>query len=382
MSPNNLQNLLTFQNSRTRNDSSYGKDPFRGGDWGGFRPPEALIKRVMIKPGETHRMASLSGPGLITRIWSTTLLPFNAHAFKDLTLRFYWDGEIKPSVAVPFGDFFGAPFGRYKHYLSEPLCLVGGAYLSFWPMPFQNAARLEVTNEGQKAVEPFFYNVTYQVFNEEPPSSLRFHAQWRRENPTTPGVPYTILDATGNGHFVGCHINMQNKEWWLRPPLKDIPFPLGFGMGMLEGWESITIDGEAKPSIVGTGTEDFFLGAWYYSLDGEFNAPHHGCLVRDYLRGRIAAYRFDIPYPLPFSTSIQVKLDHGFRNQVQGDYSSTAYWYQEEPHAPYPSLPDPEGRRVEGPWNNLAQAALLAGPPAVAALTLVWRLSKRLGDRA
>ncbi len=235
----NFQHLLVPQPGWTRQATSFGRDPDRGDDWGGQRHLEARVKRILIAPGETHTMASLSGAGMITRIWMTTLLPFNAHALRDLVLRFYWDGETHASVESPFGDFFGAPFGAYQPYASIPMSLTAGAFNCLWLMPYASGARMDVTNEGSSVVDPFFYNVTYQELPEGPPSPLRFHAFWRRENPTRRGVPYTILNAEGSGHYVGCHLNMQNREWWLRPPLRAIMFPRGFGLGMMEGWETI-----------------------------------------------------------------------------------------------------------------------------------------------
>ena len=137
---------------------------------------------------------------------------------------------------------------------------------------------------------------------------------------------------------MGCHLNMQNREWWLRPPLREISFPRGFGLGMMEGWETITRDGETEPSVRGTGTEDYFNGAWYYlPKGGRFSAPYHGCILRDLLRSRIAVYRFDMSAPVSFSRSLRVSIDHGFSNELDCDYSSTAYWYQTEPHRPWPN---------------------------------------------
>ena len=107
--------LLYPQPGKTRQASSFGRDPDRGGEWCGMRPAEARIKRIMLAPGETHIMASLTGPGMVTRINMTTLLPFNAHALRNLVLRFYWDGETQPSVGSPFGDFFGAIYQRAHH---------------------------------------------------------------------------------------------------------------------------------------------------------------------------------------------------------------------------------------------------------------------------
>ena len=372
----NSHHLLYPQPGRTRQASSFGRDPDRGSIWSGRRHKEALIKRILIAPGETHTMASLSGPGMITRIWMTTLLPFNKHALRSLVLRFYWDGEEQPSVESPLGDFFGAPFGAYQPYVSAPMSLTAGAFNCLWLMPYRSGARLEITNEGSSSsVDPLFYNITYQELPDGPPSDLRFHALWRRENPTEPGVPYTVLNAEGSGHYVGCHLNMQNREWWLRPPLREISFPRGFGLGMMEGWETVTRDGELEPSIRGTGTEDYFNGAWYYVLNGgRFSAPYHGCIVRDLLRSRIAVYRFDMSAPVSFSRSLQVKIDHGFYNQLECDYSSTAYWYQTEPHRPFPEIPPVNLRQADPAINNLTQAALLLGPPVATLLALLWRL--------
>jgi hypothetical protein len=378
MNDHTFPHIIYPQPGHPRQASSYGRDPERGGTWCGTRPAPALRKRILLAPGETHTMADLHGPGIINRLFMTTLLPFNNHALHNLTLRFYWDNEAQPSVECPFGDFFGAPFGSYTSYISGPLSLTSRAFNSLWPMPYATSARLEVSNDGPAVVEPFFYHVGYTQLDEPLPSELRFHAQWTRQNPTQPGLPFTILEAQGKGHYVGCHLFMQNLEWWLRRPLSDIPFPLGFGMGMLEGWESIYVDGEQTPSTIGTGTEDFFGGAWYYVSDSKFQAPDHGCTLRDYLRGRIAAYRYDLDFPMSFERNIRVDLDHGFENQIRCDYTSIAYWYQEEPHRSFPPLPPVVGRKATSPLPNVLQAGLLLGGPALAGLALLWGLGKRL----
>ncbi len=363
--------LLTKRPGHTRQASSYGRDPDRGSDWCGLRPRPAFRKRILLKPNETHVMADLDHPGVITRIWMTAFPLTNRHALRDVVLRFYWDGESKPSVECPFGDFFGVPFGNYISYIAQPMSFVSRAGCCYFPMPFASGARLEITNEGPKTVEPFFYQVTYYELEEEPETPLRFHAQWRRENTTQPDMPYTILDAVGEGHYVGCHLFMLNRSWWLRSSISQMAFPYGMGMGMLEGWESIFVDGETTPSVIGTGTEDYFSGAWYYFWGGTFNAPYHGCTVRDYLRGRVAIYRFDVQAPTPFQNSLQVFMDHGFENKIVGDYSSVAYWYQTEPHRPFPLLPDRRASQTAASFTNLLQAGFFASAVLIFVTTLL-----------
>jgi hypothetical protein len=318
-------------------------------------------------------MASMIGSGLITRLWLTSFLLGNAQILQDLVLRFYWDGESQPSVECPLGSFFGVPFGRYTHYVTEPLSLTSGGFNCNFPMPYASGARLEIANEGARIIDPVFYNVAYYELDTPPDSPFRFHAQWRRENLTRPGVPYTVLDARGMGQYVGCHMFLQNREWWLRPPLAEIIFPRGVGMGMLEGQEHIWVDEEDEPSVVGTGTEDFFNSGWYFRT-GTFSAPGHGCTVRNYITGRVAAYRFDVAAPVPFRRSLRFTLDHGFENQLATDYTSVAYWYQTEPHHPFDILPPVSARRLTSPLANIVQALLILGGPALAGALLMRKI--------
>ena len=147
-------------------------------------------------------------------------------------------------------------------------------------------------------------------------------------------------------------------------------------------WETITRDGEIEPSVRGTGTEDYFNGAWYFlAKGGRFAAPYHGCIVRDVLRSRIAAYRFDMHAPVSFSQSLRVQIDHGFYNELECDYSSTAYWYQTEPHRPFPELPPVHERQPHSARRNLAQAGLLLAPPVAALFALAWNLRRHRTKR-
>lgn len=369
-----LPDLIVPRDGRTRQSTSVGRDPDRGGTFGGLRPASVRVKRILLAPGETHTLASIAGPGLITRIWLTHS-PWQAAARRDLVMRLFWDGEPQPSVESPLGDFFGAPFGRRIAYATDVLSLSNGGYVSEWPMPFAAGAEVQIANEGASIVDPFFYQVTYTVLA-DPPSPLRLHAQWRRENPTRAAQPYRICEARGSGHYVGCHLSLQNREWWLRPTVRAIAH-YGAGLGMLEGWLTLRVDGEAEPSVRGTGTEDEFNGAWYDLLDGTAHHPRWGCTVRDLVRGRVALYRFDTTAPVPFTRALDVTIDHGLHNGVEGDYASVAYWYQAEPHAPFPALPSATDRRPSSPLRNVLQFALAVAILAIAlggAAGLLWNL--------
>jgi hypothetical protein len=318
-----------------------------------------------ILPAETLTLFDESGPGLITHLWFTLWSPDQLH-LKKLILRMYWDGEPNPSVETPLGDFFGLGLGDYFLYQSIPLAVGPDRALnSFFVMPFQKHARITITNMGGKKVEAFYFNIDYRALKKALPSdTLYFHAQYRQATPTrgrtnqweSNGDPaannqinllgednYVWLDVTGRGHFVGVTMSvLQNQDGW-------------WG----EGDDMFFIDGETKPSITGTGSEDYFLGAFDFGEHpfsyGLFGAPVKG---EERAGSRTSVYRFHLDSPIPFTRSLRATIEHGHANVRSDNFFSVAYWYQAEPHAAFPALPPVDERLprlypVGGPGNSL-----------------------------
>jgi D-arabinan exo alpha-(1,3)/(1,5)-arabinofuranosidase (non-reducing end) len=313
--------------------------------------------RLIIEPGQTALLSEISGAGCVNHVWITAAidgldaLNTEPDFLRKVLLKMYWDGENQPSVLVPLGDFFGVGHGRTANFVSSPIQMSpenGKSFNCFFHMPFADGARIEVISELQRERVLFYYYIDYEEFDELERSLGRFHAQWRRENPTD-GVEqgkqsneeflfggeniggegnYVILEAEGKGHYVGCLLNVHNlretDEWnW-------------YG----EGDDMIFIDGEEwPPSLHGTGMEDYFNTAW--SPRQEYYSPYHGITLggRENWSGQISFYRFHIEDPVPFEKSIRVTIEHGHANKRSDDYSSVAYWYQTEPHRPFSILP-------------------------------------------
>jgi hypothetical protein len=286
---------------------------------------------VRVNSEDKAVLADISGAGRITRIWITIASP-DLYILRNCVLRMYWDGEDAPSVESPVGDFFGVGFANYKHYTSIPLGMSSGGLYSYFPMPFSKGARIEIENQSSKKINALYYNIGYNknAAPENDAETGRFHARWRHEK-TLPGSNYTILEAEGSGHYVGCNLSMQGRK----------PFSFWF----LEGDEMIYVDGEQHPpAIHGTGTEDYFNSGWYF-INGAFAGPYHGLTIKDPVRSRISAYRFHVNDPIPFKKRIRATIEHGGINDAPGsDYSSVAYWYQTEPHKPMGSFPPAEDR--------------------------------------
>lgn len=282
---------------------------------------------VAIQDGATATLASINGPGVIVNFWVTIASP-DEYFLRRILLRMYWDGETSPSIEVPIGDFFGTGY-QYQHYITPYLGMSSGGYYCYFPMPFEKSARIEVVNQTGQEVTSFYYHIDYQQLSQPLEKDVAyFHATWHRDPRTTSKINYSVLEAEGEGHFVGLNLNMQSYD-------NDTQF--------LEGDEMVYVDGQKKPSMYGTGTEDYFNSGWYFNK-GEFAAPYHGLILKDTLQ-RIVAYRFQIQDAVPFTKSLRFTIEHGESNAEAADYSSTAYWYQKEPHKPFAPMP-PSGFRI------------------------------------
>ncbi len=230
-----------------------------------------------VAPGETITLMDYKGGAGVVRRWWVTIAPRNnVFIQRQAIVRCYWDGEKSPSVECPISDFFGMGFGEWRDFQSLSLNMASGGYNCYWPMPFHRSARITVENRSRVRIDALYYNLNVETHPKILGDALYFHAQFRRARPTTPGKPYTLLETTGKGQYVGSLMSMQ--------PMK------GRSLGYLEGDEQVTVDGEAAPSIIGTGTEDYFSSGWYFDT-GVYSAPYHGVTIKDTEKGRINAYR-------------------------------------------------------------------------------------------
>ncbi len=292
---------------------------------------------VRVEPKQTFTLAEIQGPGAIQHIWMTP----TGH-WRYSILRIYWDGEATPSVEAPVGDFFACGWGKYAQISSLAVCVnPGSAFNSYWEMPFRKSARLTLENLDEERMT-IYYQIDYTL-TEVPAEAAYFHAQFRRVNPLPYKSVYTILDGVkGWGQYVGTYMawGVHNSGWW--------------GEGEIKFY----LDGDDKfATIVGTGTEDYFCGSYNFENQAtkqyqEFTTPYSGLaqvLRPDGLyesQQRFGLYRWHIMDPIRFEQDLKVTIQAlGWRSAgrylpLQDDIASVAFWYQTEPHAPFPKLPD------------------------------------------
>jgi hypothetical protein len=335
--PDDLFSLARLRNYKTRRSSSWDRS---GGN----------NDAVPVEAGQAATLLDVSGAGAVTHLWFT-ISTDDRHHLKNLVLRAWWDGESTPSIECPIGDFFGLGLGEYFTYQSALLAVAPVKALnSYFEMPFATSARMTLSNEGGIKVDSLYFHVDYITLPSLPSGLGRFHAQYRQAAPTKSWTEdwtneyddkinnhknldgkdnYVFVEAEGKGHFIGVtQAVLQNQDQW-------------FG----EGDDMFFIDGDTAPTINGTGTEDYYNGAWDFGLQS-FGYMHNGANMVDPERigGRYCLYRWHVESPITFEKSLRATIESGHGNHREDDYYSVAYWYQTEPHSPFPALPPAASR--------------------------------------
>jgi D-arabinan exo alpha-(1,3)/(1,5)-arabinofuranosidase (non-reducing end) len=336
-----LDSLFQLRDNKTARISSYDRS---GGnnDW------------VDVAPGETKTLAEIPGVGVIRRFYIAPFA-FDRMRYRKLILRMYWDGQKEPCVEVPIGDLFGSGLGTLRYFHSLVVDVNPGyrgydfdGMVSYFPMPFEKGARITLENDGNVPDFRIWYHIDYEIYSQGklPPNTGRFHAQWRRvpKTPvregsvknsqlgnmqaknTTGADNYLILDAKGPGSYVGFFLTIDNIA----------------GGWYGEGDDMIFVDGAGwPPTYPGTGTEEIFNAGC--CPNSEFFGLYTGFYLIENLNGdwggKSQMYRFHLNDPVRFHNSIRVTMEHGHDNNFENDYTTTAFWYQQEPHEHFPEMP-------------------------------------------
>ena len=332
-----LSNVAKVTNAKTRSISAENPNGEKGAgaqaEPDEHSPGSMLGKGWKIRPcitlpaNSNTTLAQIQGPGTIRHIWITV----SEVAYRNCILRMYWDDEPTPSVEVPLGDFFCCGHALRTKVNSIPIAVnPSGGFNSYWPMPFAKSARIEIENQWHQDIHGFFYQIDYEL-DELAEGLAYFHAQWRRAVTKIEHPEHVILAGVkGKGQYVGTYLawTQLSNGWWG------------------EGEIKFFLDGDEEyPTICGTGTEDYFCGAWGFGdtystaflgyplwVKNENEVPKHGL------------YRWHILDPIRFETDIKVTIQalgwwpNGKYQPLQDDIASVAYWYQIEPHAKFPEM--------------------------------------------
>lgn len=246
-----------------------------------------------INAGETISLLDIKGSGTVRRIW-ITFSDRSPEMLRSLKIEMFWDGEKKPAVSAPIGDFFGVGIGMRKPFesafFSDP---EGRSFNCIIPMPFKTAAKITVTNESDKDLNALFYDVNL-VETPHPEELLYFHAFWNRNIKPELKTDFQLIPKiSGKGRYLGANIGILTDSLY---------GDTWFG----EGEVKVYLDGDAKsPTLVGSGTEDY-IGTAYGQQT--YSNLYQGSLVADTAKGEYAFYRYHVPDPVYFYNDIKVEI--------------------------------------------------------------------------
>jgi hypothetical protein len=296
----------------------------QGGPAGSLGEGWKVRPQITLKAGETVTLADITGPGIVQHIWITV----SEKAYRDCLLRIYWDDEETPSVEVPLGDFFCLGHSLRTKVNSLPICVnPSGGMNSYWPMPFHQRCRLTIENQRWEDIPGLYYQITWAE-TAVPDEAAYFHAQWRRSLATREYPEHVILDnIAGKGQYVGTYLawTQLSDGWWG------------------EGEIKFFMDGDTDyPTICGTGTEDYFGGAWCFG--DTFSTPFLGYPLWQREPDRVpkhGLYRWHLMDPIRFDQDLKVTMQelgwwpNGEFQPLTDDIASVGYWYQSEPHGAF-----------------------------------------------
>lgn len=305
-----------------------------------------------FKSGKVVTIADLQGPGVITMMHFA--LPHRSIADpkyamnRDTLLKIYWDGEVEPSVNVPMVDFFCDPMGQ-RDVVNTAIVNKKRGWNVYFPMPFGKSAHVQLVYEGSESpgerlwdIMPCYSYVIWRALERVGLDEGYLHCQWRQEAVRTGKADYIALEAGGHGKFVGWNVTTRI------PGAPSCPVDMN---------EKFYVDGESEASIEFQGIEDSFGFSWGFPPEGENTFAMTG--YWPYLKGGAMAYRWFIGDAISFDKSLKIAIGYGknehpmFRDQyskpgTEIQFSSTCYWYQAEPHSPFPPMLEP-AKRVAAP---------------------------------
>jgi len=306
---------------------------------------------IHIPAGKSVVLADITGQGHINHIWLTQY-----NHYREVLIRITWDGEKKPSVLVPIGDFFCLGHGIVNSFQSALFTAStnannqfnqGCALNCYAPMAFRKRALVELVNESRENHLQYFY-VDYELGAVEPDEGY-FHAEFRRANPfggwgheirvnhreanaVNVGPVawrnnYMIMETKGRGHYIGCNLSVTNFQgtWWG------------------EGDDMIWVDGyKWPPDLHGTGSEDYLNQAWGMQPDAFLR--NGSSIYENNTHGYQTSYVFHLENPVRFEREIRATIEHGHANHLCNEMSSVGYWYAERPTGV--AVPPPVGKRM------------------------------------
>jgi hypothetical protein len=253
-------------------------------------------KEGTLYPDHEVELFQHNGDGCLTHMWFGGDWP----GYGKTRIRFYVDGEAAPSIDMELflGHGIGwndssAPWG------TERLGKTGqpsGVYNTY-RLPFGKSIRITgQLGRGVTNAQTFWWiirgteNLPAYLGNLRLPARARLHLQVHNDVLLDPLQMLDIAQASGHGALYQVTLAVSSRD-----------------LDFLEGMMRAYLDGVSEPLMLSSGTEDYFLGTYYFNR-GLYHLPLAGLTHKQQSQNgpsRFSAYRFHDEDPVIFQ--------HGFR---------------------------------------------------------------------
>lgn len=268
-------------------------------------------------------------------------------ALRDIIVKCKFDGE--QTIWCPIGDLFGTGYELHPSETYYTKVEEDGIMNLRWIMPYRDRCDITFENIGNTP-----YSITGAVTTRHytwSENSMYFHTSWRQYSAISTGdnkarIGYggcfdmNFVTLKGRGVYVGDIITLFNtslgghwKSWWG------------------EGDEKVYLDGEKFPSIIGTGSEDYYGYAWC-----EYAPFNHPYLAQPIGGGN---FKFDMTVnmryrgldAMPFTKSIKFDMEMWHWTKTKLNFAPTTFYYM-TPGGESNITPDYSGAKAKLAFNR------------------------------
>ncbi|MCY2930974.1 MAG: DUF2961 domain-containing protein [Planctomycetota bacterium] len=277
-----------------------------------------------VKPGQSLAVDLPAGPGAIREFVVELPPTVEPEALRRLFVAMTFDGE--DTVWCPVSEFFGGGYFDKDAHPAKPVAdgvfirphwnrnrqvEANGRFSCYFVMPYQSGARVQLWNTGKTDVQAAMTaRAGHWTWDDR---SMLFHANWRLGSPERPS-DWNYIEIAGDGVYVADTLSVFNAgACW-------------YG----EGDERVYVDGEAFPSHLGTGTEDYYGYAW--GMANFWNSPFLSAPGRDgrgkaNWAGHQTVSRERLLDAIPFRTALKMDMEASENGNIPTTYAAGTFWY-------------------------------------------------------
>ncbi len=270
-----------------------------------LRPIGTIGKaETVLKADAETVLYQYEGSGCLTHFW----FGGNFDGVEDTRIRYYIDGEEKPSIDMQLYMGHGIGFNdNHAPWATKHVGKIGkrnGIYNNY-RIPFAKSIRVTGQRSAEAKSDPMSWwiirgveNYRVTIGDATLPATARLKLYRVEDRDVEPLKEFDLCDVPGRGAVYQVTIAAKG--------MIDKPNQISY----LEACMRAYLGGSEKPLMLSSGLEDYFLGTYYFDT-GRFYADIAGLTHFDKAANQFSAYRFHDDDPLLFDNGLRLTCRNG-----------------------------------------------------------------------